>query len=58
MVRDNYTAILFVCEQNTGIPEEFYSVKGSLGGTLLLSDKGNLLWKVESITDTELSLLI
>lgn len=57
MVRDNYTAILFVCERDTGIPEEFYSVKGSLGGTLSLSDKGNLLWKVESITDTELSLL-
>ena len=30
----------------------FYSVKGSLGGKLSVSDTGNLLWNVESITST------
>lgn len=52
MVRNNYTAILLVCEPNVGTPQEFYSVKGSLGGKLSLSDSGMLLWDVESITTT------
>ncbi len=52
MVRDNYTALLLVCEPKTGKPQEFYSVKGSLGGKLSVSDTGNLLWDVESITST------
>ena len=52
MVRDNYTAMLLVCDPTTGTPQEFYSVKGSLGGELSLSDSGMLLWDVESITTT------
>ena len=52
MVRDNYTAILLVCDPNVGTPQEFYSVEGSLGGTLSLNDAGMLLWDVESITTT------
>jgi hypothetical protein len=52
MVRDNYTAILLICDPNVGIPREFYSVKGSLGGKLSMSDSGMLLWDVESITTT------
>ncbi len=52
MVRNNYTAMLLVCDPNAGIPQEFYSVKGSLGGELSLSDSGMLLWDVESITTT------
>lgn len=52
MVRDNYTAMLLVCDPTTGTPQEFYSVKGSLGGKLSLSDSGMLLWDVESITTT------
>ena len=52
MVRDNYTAVLLVCEPKTGKPQEFFSVKGSLGGKLSVSDTGNLLWDVESITST------
>ena len=52
MVRDNYTAILLVCDPSSGTPQEFYSVKGSLGGKLSSSDSGNLLWNVESITTT------
>lgn len=52
MVRDNYTAMLLICDPDGGTPQEFYSVKGSLGGTLSLSDSGMLLWDVESITTT------
>ena len=52
LVRDNYTAMLLVCDPATGTPQEFYSVKGSLGGKLSLSDSGMLLWDVESITTT------
>lgn len=52
MVRDNYTAVLLVCNTDDGIPKEFYSVDGSLGGELALSDHGTLLWDVESIATT------
>ena len=52
MVRDNYTAMLLVCDPITGTPQDFYAVEGSIGGALSLSDSGNLLWNVESITTT------
>ena len=52
MVRENYTAMLLVCDSSARKPQEFYSVKGSLGGELSLSNSGNLLWNVESITTT------
>lgn len=55
IVRDNFTAMLLVCEPNVGKPQEYYSVKGSLGGKLSVGDTGNLLWNVESITETEYS---
>lgn len=57
LVRKNYTAVLLICDPETGVPGEFYSVEGSLGGELSFSEDGNLLWKVESITDTFLSLM-
>ena len=52
LVRDNFTAVLLVCNPASGTPREFYSVKGSLGGKLALSDSDKLSWDVESITDT------
>ena len=52
MVRENYTALLLVCEPSAGDPQEYYSVKGSLGGALSVSDTGELVWNVESITST------
>ena len=55
LVRDNFTAVLLVCNPASGIPQEFYSVKGSLGGKLALSDSDKLLWDVESITNTSYS---
>ncbi len=48
LLRDNYTAVLLVCDTKTGIPETFYSAKGSLGGKLDVSDN-TLRWNAESI---------
>lgn len=50
MVRSNYTALLLVCDNDSGTPTEFYSVEGSLGSRLTQSETGELLWNVESIT--------
>ena len=52
MIRDAHTAILMVCDPSTGILQNFYSVKGSCGGTLYLTTDGTLMWEVESITST------
>ena len=52
LVRDNYTAVLLLCDPEGGAPETFYSVKGSLGGKLTVNDAGELVWDVESIAST------
>lgn len=52
IVRDNYTAVLLLCDPEGGAPETFYSVKGSLGGKLAVNDAGELVWDVESVTNT------
>lgn len=52
MVRKNYTALLLVCDPTSGTPREFYSVEGSLGGKLAVSEEEQLLWDVESIAET------
>jgi len=52
LVRDNYTAILLVCDPEGGAPTTFYSVKGSLGGKLSVNEPDRLEWEVKSITTT------
>lgn len=52
VVRDNYTAVLLLCDPDGGVPGTFYSVNGSLGGQLAVDDAGQLAWDVESITST------
>ncbi len=52
LVRDNYTAVLLLCDPEGGAPETFYSVQGSLGGKLTVNDAGELVWDVESVTNT------
>ncbi len=54
IVRDNYTAVLLICNKETGQPKEFYSVKGSLGAELSV-ENGKLIWKVECICNTYFS---
>jgi len=55
VVRDNYTAVLLLCNPLDGTTKTFYSVKGSLGGKLSVNDAGQLAWDVESITSTYFS---
>ncbi|MBQ6053445.1 MAG: hypothetical protein IJL30_09225 [Clostridia bacterium] len=50
ILRDNYTAVLLICDADSGIPKTFYSVKGSLGGKISVNGAGELEWNVESIT--------
>ncbi|MBQ7639361.1 MAG: hypothetical protein IJS90_10715 [Clostridia bacterium] len=52
LVRDNYTAVLLLCDPEGGDPKTFYSVKGSLGGKLSVNDAGLLEWDVESVMST------
>ncbi|HBN82804.1 MAG TPA: hypothetical protein DDZ89_03070 [Clostridiales bacterium] len=52
LVRDQFTAVLLVCDPISGTPKEFYSVKGSLGSKLTINDSQELSWDVESITET------
>lgn len=54
IVRENYTAVLLVCDPNGGEPKKFYSVKGSLGSKLSVED-GQLKWEVNSVTSTHFS---
>ena len=56
LVRDNYTAVLLVCDEDGGLPQTFYSAEGSLGGRLAVAGDGTLLWDVENISSTFLSL--
>lgn len=51
LLRDNYTAVLLVCDTSAGTPETFYSAKGSLGGALDVSDN-TLRWNIESIVSS------
>ncbi len=48
-MRNHYTAMLLVCSPEGGQPQTFYSVKGSLGGKLTVSETGQLEWDVESL---------
>lgn len=53
MVRDNYAAVLLVCDPNHGGKlQVFYTIPGSLGADLMISDDGRLIWETESITTT------
>ncbi len=49
LVRDNYNAIILMCDPYSGEPKTFYSVKGSLGGKLSVNKQGILEWDVERI---------
>ena len=55
LLRDNYTAVLLLCDPNSSVPKTFYSVKGSLGGRLRINDSYKLEWDVESITSSRFS---
>lgn len=53
VVRDNYTAVLLVCDPyDGGKLRTFYTVSGSMGAELILDRDGRLIWQTQSITDT------
>lgn len=54
LVRDNYTAVLLICDTESGDPETFYSIKGSLGGKLAVKGE-RLEWNVNSIVSAAYS---
>lgn len=49
LVRENYTALLLLCDPEGGEPQTFYSVQGSLGGRLSVGGEDRLEWDVESV---------
>lgn len=49
LLRENYTAVLLICDPEGGAPEKFVSVKGALGSGLAVNGSGQLEWMVESI---------
>ncbi len=55
LVRDNYTAVLLLCDPEGGEPQTFYSVNGSLGDLLSVNGEGELEWRVNSVISTFLS---
>lgn len=52
VLRDNYTALLMICDPDTGRVRSFYQVPGSLGGALGAGPGGELTWEVESIVSS------
>lgn len=56
LVRENFTAVLLICNPETGVPNEFYSVNGSIGAKLFINEDKKLIWETENISDTYLSL--
>lgn len=51
LIRENYTAVLLLCDPNSGSAQTFYSVKGALGGAVH-AENGQLQWSVNSIIST------
>lgn len=51
MLREQYTAVLFLCDPDSGEPTQFYSVEGALGADLTVSDDGQLCWDTEHFTE-------
>lgn len=49
LVRETYQAVLLICEPNGGMPQEFYSVPGNLGGELNVDANNRLIWQTEDI---------
>lgn len=53
LFRENFTAVLLVCNPDTGTPEVFYSVEGALGGSLRSKEDNSVSWYTESILSAE-----
>lgn len=47
LVGAQYSAVLMICNPDTGAMQAFYSIHSSLGGELTIDNDGNLVWRVE-----------
>lgn len=55
MLRAQYTAVLFLCDPESGEPEQFYAVDGALGGALAADADGHLCWDTQHFADAYFS---
>lgn len=54
LFREQFTAVLLICEPDSGTPKEFYSVPGSLGDEVYLNN-GSVCWFTKDIISGEYS---
>lgn len=54
LFRDNFTAVLLVCEPDSGTPKEFYSVAGSIGDEVYVAGD-SVCWFTKDIIDSSYS---
>ena len=55
LVKDNYPAMLLICDPEAGTAQTFYSVNGSIGDALSVNAEGRLEWSVKRIDSAEFS---
>ena len=53
-VKDNYTAMLLVCDSDDGKVKEFYSVDGAVGANINVSTTGEIVWDVKNIAEASI----
>ncbi|MBQ0101452.1 MAG: hypothetical protein KBT31_01470, partial [Firmicutes bacterium] len=52
LMRENFTAVIFVCDPSDGTVKTYYSVKGSFGGELSVNTSGQLEWTTTNIVNS------
>lgn len=53
-IRSHYTAVLLRCDIETGELQTFYSVPGAIADKLEVSENGELIWRLQSLTLAEM----
>ena len=53
-IRGHYTAILLRCDIETGELQTFYSVPGAIADKLEVTESGELIWRLQSLTQAEM----
>ena len=49
------SAVLFICDPDTGVPQKFFSASGALGAELGINDNNELVWSLQKISKVEYS---
>lgn len=53
-IRSHYSAVLLRCDIETGQMQTFYSVPGAIADKLEVSESGELIWYLQSLTQAEM----